>query len=76
MAACLLRFIGSSLLATYHKYVSVARRLAPCTHTALDLPAAESLVLADFAPEAGADLLDDDDLEWVEDGTEDERTEP
>ncbi|MBT5414167.1 MAG: heme ABC exporter ATP-binding protein CcmA [Rhodospirillaceae bacterium] len=46
------------------------------THTALDLPAAESLVLADFAPEAGADLLDDDDLEWVEDGTEDERTEP
>lgn len=37
------------------------------THTALDLPAAGSLILGDFAPDRHADPLDEDGLEWAED---------
>ncbi|MDA0703432.1 MAG: heme ABC exporter ATP-binding protein CcmA [Proteobacteria bacterium] len=37
------------------------------THTALDLPAAESLILGDFAPDPHADPLDEDGLEWAPD---------
>ena len=36
------------------------------THTALDLPEAETLVLGDFAPDSDADYLDEDGLEWAD----------
>ncbi len=41
------------------------------THTALDLPAAESLILGDFAPDPHADPLDEDGIEWEADSPED-----